>query len=203
MRENLNIRNGVLIGAHDELYLAQGNHSPVDYFLGNVTVARDSIDSFWDNFDFRSKFCSDLGAIFSHVVFPDKHVIESDNFPLGRVSGLFECYKEKRRSSKVIYPASSLRESDERVFHRDDTHMNIQGVKIVLLEIVRSILPDLTEKEVWNCLNPVVKLKSCVGDLSSKIGAGSREIEVFTPPKGTRVLSNGVKGGIMELLIFI
>ena len=193
---NLRIENGVLIGKNGELFLANGNHNPINFALGKVSVSNDSVNTFWKNIQTRSTYCQSNNILYRHIVFPDKHIAQPKNFPLGPVPGLFDRYtQESSKNYDVLYPLKALRDSNQPTFHSDDTHMNTVGNVIVLNEILTSLYSEFDIHDFINDLDKLKKTVNTKGDLSSKFDDKPREVEIFSAPKSSNAFHNGVIGG--------
>ncbi|WP_020412110.1 hypothetical protein [Microbulbifer variabilis] len=193
--DSINVENGVLVGNNDELFLAKGNHNPLEYILGDKVVDLESIESFWANIAARASYCAKAGCAFKHVVFPDKHVVQYKDFPLGKVDGLFSYYMEKKWDNSVIYPVSELRGLVEKPYLKYDTHMNMYGKRLVSYLLLKETLEEISFEDHRKILAENIKTARTQGDLSVKLGLGPDDVEVISSPKGARYLSNGVKGG--------
>jgi len=195
----LNISNGVLVGSENELYLAQGNHNPIDYILGGKKVSIKSIGNFWDNIKSRQRFCKVNDVKYRHIVFPDKHVVNSRCFPLGEVDGLFGAYTSECESdeaaSAIVYPLKDLRSHPKSMFYRDDTHMNPLGNTISLFCILGSLFPGKDFSFLEEDFEKILIDKKSLGDLSSKLGKPERVVKAHNNPPGVKVYRNFVKGG--------
>ncbi|MEX8493229.1 hypothetical protein [Sphaerotilus sp.] len=130
------VRNHVLTGLDDHLFLFGGGQQQFDFLLGNRVPGAKDVHNFFENIARRTSFCGARGIEYFHVVFPSKPVIVTDKLPppyRDRVRSLFlSQYLATRQGEAVdrlLYPHALLRVAGatNRVFRILDTHMTDHG----------------------------------------------------------------------------
>lgn len=130
------IRNNVLCGHEDYLFLFDGGQNQFDYLVGDRIPTTEAVANFFDNLEQRQRYCESRGIAYLHILFPSKPVVATDKLPSPwreRVRSLFLSRYVATRSeawpSCLCYPRDLLRELDtERpVFHALDTHLTDYG----------------------------------------------------------------------------
>jgi hypothetical protein len=165
------IENGVLIGHHDELFLAAGAHSILDFALGKADVAAASYSAFKQNISQREAWARNRGAGYLHVIFPDKQSVCREAFPFDDPVCLGEKYL--RQSSEladfIFYPLELLRHRKVSPYFRVDTHLTDEGMIAVAIQLVNKLLgTDVANYEGY-LLERISGRHRSSGDLGSKL----------------------------------
>jgi hypothetical protein len=125
MREFGSIEKGVMFGGDGYLFLLDGGHGVFDLVLGMHKVPDDSYANFASNILRRAAICQASNVKYSHVVYPDKQSVMTDNFPVRSPVCLGQLYLDRlpHIRSLVYYPRQILQDVAEGAFMRTDTHL--------------------------------------------------------------------------------
>jgi hypothetical protein len=144
------VRNNVLTGLDDHLFLFGGGQHQFDFLLGLRTPGDNDVRHFFENIERRKAHCSARGIEYFHVVFPSKPVIATDKLPApyrDQVRSLFlSRYLATRPAGqevidRLLYPREVLKAAGatDRVFRVLDTHMTDQGNFVVADLLLRQL----------------------------------------------------------------
>ena len=198
--------NGVLYGRAKHLFLAQGSHSVGDYATGVRRLSAQSIDTFHKNIALRYRFCKDSNILFSHVIMPDKHSVETEDFP---VEGIRSVADDLRGSvgdvgGCVLYGADILRQSTD-VYKRTDTHLTDKGTIATACYLTEKVMNAEAESIREKFAQRLTQHREWAGDLGSKLDPVLSSVEIFFEDnKSVHWLHNGLSGannGIVDIYI--
>ncbi|CAM8650114.1 hypothetical protein sphantq_02681 [Sphingobium sp. AntQ-1] len=132
---DVEIKNGVIIGKKGELFLADGQHRPMDFITGKVDVAETSIMNFQANLVARAEHAASCGARHVHLVAPDKHTVLNESFPIENPVILGDIYRQRVRAP-FLFPTEKLRALEGGGYGFADTHWTWSGRLAAVEEIV-------------------------------------------------------------------
>lgn len=191
------IKNNVLFGKENWLFLHNGGQKQFNYLLEVEKVSDLSVDSFCSNMQERYKYCQEKNIDYLHVVFPSKPVIKKNFLPdeYSGVKSLFKNYYAScdGLSSYVLYPFESLVSLEEKhsTFHKYNTHNSDYGY----LEIVKTIFERLGYKLNFHEYIEGVSKKSVSGDLAEMASLSVvNEEEFISLSPGLKVYRAGNRG---------
>lgn len=168
------VRDDVLIGLDDYLFLFGGAHEQMSYMTGARTPSDTSISNFFENLAQRKFFCDGRGVAYIHVTFPAKPLVmkEMVSQPLhSKVESLFSNHYAAAVGYNIpdylLYPYSSLIEvkSQKSVFRKIDTHNTDSGYLVVAQQILKKL--DISYDENQFFYEKTVELS---GDLAKMLG---------------------------------
>jgi len=140
------IKNNVLIGADNWLFLYNGGQKQFDYLLGKEKVDDEAVLNFVSNIAGRVKYFQKNNIEYRHVVFPSKPLVKNKFLPeeFKNISSLFETYYKKYLSDAkpyVLYPLENLKKCETKfsTFHKYNTHNSDLGY----IEIIKNLLQSL------------------------------------------------------------
>lgn len=141
---NIKIKNNVLFGKNNWLFLYNGGQKQFDYLLGEEIVNEKSIENFTNNINKRTEIFESKNIDYLHVVFPSKPVVKKKYLPKKfNIKSVFKNYYEKPllSNSNIIYPLSELLnlEKKQSTFHKYNTHNSGYGY----LKITEIIFKEL------------------------------------------------------------
>tara|TARA_R110002020_G_scaffold387781_1_gene598526 strand:- start:890 stop:2020 length:1131 start_codon:yes stop_codon:yes gene_type:complete len=178
--EGYKVKNNVIFGDDDKLFLFQGAHAQFDYLCGKKEVSIYSIEEFNSNIKKRRAFCLDRGKDYLHVIFPCKPIIYQNNF---NNLSFKPIYSDKHQSEGVLYPLNYL--NFESSYYKNDTHCSPKGSWECLTAIFKELSLEHQEE-------PLFKSEvRASGDLAVMIDETERseEIEVFCGLKDRNIRS--------------
>jgi hypothetical protein len=165
------LENGVLIGHDGYLFLAGGAHHVLEIASGRRPVPESSYAIFRTNIAHRHAWSEKRGIRYIHIIFPDKHCIIPEKWPLKHLVPLAPRYLDAVRDldDVVVYPLGLLQSEKDASVRRVDTHLTSYGSLLV----AAAIAERLTGK-------PQIELKTEIatglgvetedtGDLGSKL----------------------------------
>jgi hypothetical protein len=164
------IENGVLFGSDGYLFLARGDHDPLDFSLGLRQVERQSFVNFEKNILTRAAACADMGAKFLHIISPDKHSVMVDQFPIQDPIYIGAGYIDRLPSiaKYVLYPQRLLQHTAEPAFMRTDTHNTEYGNILTAAAIVGRLMRQDQSKNIRKLLAAEWLESERVGDLGGR-----------------------------------
>lgn len=140
------IKNNVLIGIDNWLFLHNGSQKQFDYLLGKEKVSDESVSNFVSNIEGRIDYFQENNIEYRHIVFPSKPLVKNKFLPkeFQNVSSLYEVYYQKYISDVkpyVLHPLDELKRADEKfsAFHKYNTHNSDLGY----IEIIKNLLQSL------------------------------------------------------------
>ena len=181
MVEEVTIRNGVIFGKEDYLFLADGGHAVLDIVTGKKSVVPASFANFESNILSRSRKASQVGCEYAHVVFPDKQSVMIDQFPWDDVVCLGDVYQARCRwvAEHVLNLAPLLREQVVPPFQRTDTHMSDHGVVASAAAIAAHFLQRNVESELAELRSKITVQRVTAGDLGKRFAPELTARELF------------------------
>lgn len=81
------IKNNVLVGRDNYLFLYEGRHNQFSYLIGKKKVSQGSIDNFNNNIKNRKEYLSSKNIEYRHIVFPSKPLLKKQYLPSVWVGG--------------------------------------------------------------------------------------------------------------------
>jgi tetratricopeptide (TPR) repeat protein len=193
-----NVENGVLIGHNNTLFLAEGGHAVLDFATGRRTVPEESYGNFLRNLVQRHRAATSEGAKFQHVIFPDKHSVCTEDFPIEDPILLGVRYLERfpALAHYICYPRDELRQATRPSFMRTDTHVTDYGTILVCAEIVRRLVGEPQTTHVSSLIAGTNIEADWSGDLGSKLTPPHSETRTQNPMKWLRNwYHNNLTGG--------
>lgn len=174
------VKDNVLFGDDNRLFLFQGAHMQFDYLCGKKEVSIHSIENFNSNINQRRVFCQDKEINYLHVIFPCKPLIY--NSSLNNLS-LKPIYSDSHQSEGVLYPIDDL--NFDNAYYKNDTHCSPKGSWKCLNAILKKLSLEHKEEPLFNN-----ELRTS-GDLAVMINETDRseEIEVFCGLKNRKIRS--------------
>ncbi|GHG97612.1 alginate O-acetyltransferase AlgX-related protein [Pseudodonghicola xiamenensis] len=188
------IENAVLIGEHEELYLAAGAHSILKFATGELTVPEQSVRNFWQNLRERAAFCARQGRGFLQMVAPEKYKVHPEGFPVENPKSFWDAFTaaEGATVENMWYGAQDLRDNPfGRSYYKTDTHWTAAGMMLATRRIAETAgfseveLSALSEK-MQAQTQPLDKL--FYGDLGRKLEPQQGE-EALWPRRAPSVTS--------------
>jgi|ETNmetMinimDraft_3_1059899.scaffolds.fasta_scaffold00950_4 hypothetical protein len=177
--KDLVIKNNVLFGTHDWLFLYGGDHSQFDYLTGKKQVSTQAKELFSKNMIYRKRLCESKGAQFLHVVFPCKPIVRTEFVPLAKreIKPIFDT---SLKTDDVIYPLESL-VADLTSFYKSDTHTSHRGSLIILDIILAKLGINLN-------YSPTFKSAKKLGDLTRMLNMDfTEEVQNFVGIEGQSI----------------
>jgi len=178
IRELGAIEKGVLFGSDGYLFLAQGDHNPLDLLLGVKEIESQSFVNFAQNILDRAAACASEGVRFVHVISPDKHSVMIDEFPIKDPIYVGARYVEKLPTVAefVLYPQLLLQRTEEPAFMRTDTHNTEYGNILTAGAAVERLMGEDQSENVRKLMASEWVEADRVGDLGGR----------FEPPLGEK-----------------
>lgn len=182
------VKNKVLIGLQEELFLFDGGQKSFAFSTGEVKPSNQDVKNFFANFNHRSRSLNGRNIKFLHVVYPSKEVVLKNKVPLpwrDKIKSLYlHSYAYNHLCSgldnKILYPCDLLRsiDLDRPVFRSLDSHMTDCGS----MTVVQHILEQWgMEYDKDNYFSSVTEKRP--GDLGEMLGVKKRVSEDFLKPK--------------------
>jgi len=177
------IKNNVLIGADNWLFLYNGGQKQFDYLLGKEKVDDEAVLNFVSNIAGRVKYFQKNNIEYRHVVFPSKPLVKNKFLPeeFKNISSLFETYYKKYLSDAkpyVLYPLENLKKCETKfsTFHKYNTHNSDLGY----IEIIKNLLQSLhLDCDFEQYFENIVTLEVGGGDLTTMLGSIDKNTEKF------------------------
>lgn len=150
------VKNDVLFGKGDFLFLYQGKQRQFDFLLGLRVPSQDSISNFKSNLVNRLEYCKNRNIKYLHITYPSKPVVKNMELPTEfrqNLSSLYLKYYQpclEQLQDFVHYPANKLSDGDVgfSVYRKKDTHMTDYGYAIIT-EYLSSFLDfEFCKKEI-------------------------------------------------------
>ncbi|WP_311269007.1 hypothetical protein [Sphingobium sp. WCS2017Hpa-17] len=167
---DIEIKNGVIIGKKGELFLADGQHRPLDFITGKVDVSEASIMNFQANLVARAEHAAGCGARHVHLVAPDKHTVLKDSFPIDDPIILGDIYRQRVRAP-FLFPTEKLRELEHGGYGFADTHWNWRGRLAAVEDVVLGLgLDETMVREQVEALTKLIRPRAedVAGDLGKR-----------------------------------
>lgn len=129
MRPPGHIEKGVMFGRDGYLFLLDSGHHVFDLLLGMRKVTDRPFANFADNVGRRAAICQRAGVGYLHVIYPDKHNVLTDQFPVKDPFRLADTYLDKLPGVRntVFYPLQVLQDAKSPAFLKTDTHLTEMG----------------------------------------------------------------------------
>jgi hypothetical protein len=205
VEKDYTIESDIIVKNDGTLFLIGGNHSVLKYVQRMISPTDQSVANFSSNVSSRLEFCQSIGAVYKHVLFPDKQSIMIEEFPVKDIRCLGEYYFEKQPQpfANVVYPTDILRKEPKEIFLPLDTHMSDYGSAVVLEEILKAVgmFDAQTMKELYASINLEVNIN---GDLGIRFNPPltQKAIKLRPPWKYFHVISgNQLNDGLVDILI--
>lgn len=188
------IENAVLIGEHEELYLAAGAHSILQFATGELTVPEQSVRNFWQNLHERAAFCRRHDKPFLQMVAPEKYKVYPEGFPVENPKSFWDAFTAAGGATEenMWYGAKDLRDNPfGRSYYKTDTHWTAAGMMLATRRIAETAgfseaeIAALSEK-MQSQTQPLDKL--FYGDLGRKLEPQQGE-EVLWPRRAPSVMT--------------
>nr|WP_314571211.1 hypothetical protein [uncultured Pseudomonas sp.] len=179
------ITRNVILGKDGYLFLSGGRHSVLDYITGRKEPSSVSYENFSQNIKNRLKDCSSKNILYKHIIYPDKHAVHSEKFPLDRYVCLGDEYLERspELSNCLMYPKLSLRKA-KQPFHKKDTHMADEGYCLLTAELMVEL--GLTKSVCYKIFEELIRdltgSSRYSGDLGSKLDPEDFDVKVDIAP---------------------
>lgn len=197
------IKNNVLVGKDNYLFLYDGGQQQFAYLVGEKLPSIESVCNFYENIYNRQLYCKFKSIKYLHLIYPSKPVICTNklpNFLSDKVNSLYyyqyykfiknrdvifinnKCINVKEIKEKLFYPYFLLKNlnNDNPVFRILDTHCNHYGF-IHIAKYILSLLNLENNVEYFFA----EKQQKIGGDLSNMIKSDLKVDEViysYSPP---------------------
>jgi hypothetical protein len=179
------ITRNVIIGKDGYLFLSGGKHSVLDYITGRKKPSDASYKNFNQNIKSRFRDCTAKNILFKHIIYPDKHAVCFEQFPLEGYTCLGDEYisRSPELNGPLIYPKLSLQKA-KKPFHKKDTHMADEGYCLLTAELMlglglsQAICDNIYEELVRDLSNS----SKYSGDLGSKLVPEEFDVKVDIVP---------------------
>jgi len=181
------IRDNVLIGKNDVLFLYQGGQEQFNYLLGTKTVNKHSIENYKDNMISRVSYSEANSIKYLHIIFPSKPIIYNDCLPenFSSIYSLYlKYYKNDRFQDNVIYPYIELQNQSKKTFLKHDTHNNDYGYLMITNHIIKSLGYNICK------IKYSIKNKQYLGDLATMLGGNPIDEEFMLPINKAKIFDN-------------
>lgn len=192
------LESGVLFGTDGQLFLADGEHSVLDFVSRQRSISSESVSRFAANIESRRRACDAQGIPYLHVLFPDKQSVLTANFPISDPVCLGEAYLQRASavSDMVLYPRSFLQRSGPDVFQKTDTHLSDRGTVIVAKAVMDRLFDSRHEEAITAFLADIRHSMEWVGDLGRRFDPPIGEVrKVYRGDHRTKWFHNGIVGG--------
>ncbi|MGQ7794073.1 hypothetical protein ACUN0C_16825 [Faunimonas sp. B44] len=200
------ISNDAVVGHNGQLYLIGGKHEVLEFVSGRRKVRPGSLNTFRRNITDRNRFCEKRGIRYCHVVFPDKHSANPDDFPFDVSTTLLQEYVQGMGGSSlpVYNPLSDLRSVGRAAYVPVDTHLSEAGISAVLHGLLEDSLQMECEAGFRLLHKRLTRTIEYAGDLGVKFEPPivcSRVVPIPCWPIAQ--FSNGLSGndGLIEILV--
>jgi len=138
------IKNNVLIGQDDHLFLFDGGQRSFAFLTGDAELSSDNVAYLVDNLEQRRNQLRARGVLYQHLVFPSKEIVLQDKVPSPwreRINSLFLSRYVARQpvlQDMVLYPLELLQSLNrsEPVFRILDSHMTDAGTMAVVQHLL-------------------------------------------------------------------
>jgi SGNH hydrolase-like domain, acetyltransferase AlgX len=150
MRPAGHIEKGVMFGRDGYLFLLDGGHHVFDLLLGLRKVTEQSYANFADNIARRAAICQRAGVGYVHVIYPDKHTVLTEQFPVKDPFRLAQSYLDKLSDIRkwVFFPRQSLQHLKPGAFLKTDTHLTETANILATGAIVQRLLGESQAEHV-------------------------------------------------------
>ncbi len=207
MRPAGHIEKGVMFGRDGYLFLLDGGHHVFDLLLGLRKVTEQSYANFADNIARRAAICERAGVGYLHVIYPDKHSVQTEEFPVKDPYRLAESYLDKLPDIRkwVFYPRQILQGVKPAAFLKTDTHLTETANILATAAIVQQLIGENQAEHVRRLLTSHDWGESdWTGDLGGrfdpKLGERQRVLRRRWPFKWFHNDMTGGNDGIVDLL---
>lgn len=198
VRDDMHLENGVLVGRNNVLFLAEGGHAVLEFASGRRQVSDESYNNFLRNLVQRHRAVTSAGAEFLHVIFPDKHSVCTEDFPVENPTLLGEEYLRRFPgiSHYICYPRELLRQANQPTFLLTDTHLNDFGTILASSFIVERLVKEPQTARANRLIADIGVEVEYSGDLGNKITPPRFEKQMKSPMKWARKwYHNNMQGG--------
>ena len=164
--DSIEIKNNVLFGKNDYLFLHQGAQKQFDFLLQNFNVSSSSINNFFYNIENRVNYSKMNKIKYLHIVFASKPLVKYLHLPkkYSKIYSLFNSYyrKNNKNLDSILYTLNLLEdaESNYSTFYKHDTHMLDRGYLLVIKKLFNMLEISFDEK-----INKSFEYKQKRGDL--------------------------------------
>ena len=192
------LENGVLFGEDGQLFLADGGHDVLNFALRKRSVSEESISHFIGNLLFRRQFIEKRGVSYTHLIFPDKQSVMTEDFPYPDPACLGETYLEAAPAvaDLILYPRDLLRSAPSAVFQKTDTHLNDLGTALVAGCVLDRIFGRSHASEIEAVIKQINVPMEWVGDLGRRFTPHLSEIrQTYQTATPIRWFHNELSGG--------
>ncbi len=143
----------------------------LDFLTGAKSIESSSKSTFVSNIGARASFCEQLSIPYRHIIFPDKHTVLAELFPINAVVRMGDEYMSALSSDQksVLFPVESLRSIGPAAYLQLDTHLSATGIIAVIQHIYSDIFGATSTSEFSTLLDRVRKTELYSGDLGSKL----------------------------------
>ena len=207
MRPAGHIENGVMFGSDGYLFLLDGGHHVFDLLLGLRKVAEQSYANFADNISRRAAICQRAGVGYLHVIYPNKHAVLTEQFPVTDPFRLAELYLDRSAElrERVLYPRPLLQPAKPAAFLKTDTHLTEMANVLATGAIVQRLIGESQTEHVHRVLTFYKWGESVwTGDLGGrfdpKLSERQRVLRGRWPFKWFHNDMTGGNDGIVDLL---
>tara|TARA_R110001599_G_C12185316_1_gene654434 strand:- start:2 stop:859 length:858 start_codon:yes stop_codon:yes gene_type:complete len=175
------IKNNVLFGINDWLFLYNGGQNQFDYLQGKKIVEDESVNNFVTNIQLRSKYCEEKNINFCHIVFPSKPVVKKRYLPdhYDNIHSLYQKYYKSHigNNKNIFYPLEELMklESSYSTFFKYNTHNSDHGYFEIVRNVLKRIDRDVDFDDYIDCLEE----KNVAGDLAKMASLNAVNKEIF------------------------
>ncbi len=196
--EYLGLENGVIKGTGGHLFLADGGHHILEVVSGRRLISRNTIENFRVNITSRQEYVEQANVRYVHAIFPDKQSVLRQYFPLPDpiCLGSLHLRESPMLQGVVFYPVDLLRDSEEKVFQSNDTHMTDYGSALVTTELVEVLTGEPQAAHFKKIAKQIIFKRQISGDLGSKLTPSPVVTELFLQPNWPiKWLHNDLVGG--------
>ena len=207
MRPAGHIEKGVMFGRDGYLFLLDGGHHVFDLLLGLRKVTDQSYTNFADNISRRAALCQRAGVGYVHVIYPDKHAVLTEQFPVTDAFRLAESYLDRSAElrERVFYPRPLLQQVKPAAFLKTDTHLTEVANVLATGAIVQQLIGESQTEHVHRLLTfykwgESVWTGDLGGQFDPKLSERQRVLRERWPSKWFHNDMTGGNDGIVDLL---
>ena len=196
---DIEFQNGVIIGNNKNLFLCEGAHSVMAFLTQAKVPSERSFENFISNLDSRANaILNKKNTEFLHVIFPDKHSVCYDDFPLKNFSTLTKYYLERAGefNKHILYLQDALVSLVDRPFLLTDTHLTVHGSAISAISIVERLIGENQKSHYDELIKYITPVFNFCGDLGSKVSPQQTETQMVSASPWINALHhNWYQGG--------
>ncbi len=160
----------VLLTRDNVAFLIGGNHAVLKFATGELRPSAKSLAAFRANIVSRVALAQNIRCPYLHVIFPDKHSVLSNAFPITPLHRLGDAYMAQlgpALKAHVLWPADQLKLETENPYLPLDTHMTDLGSLAVLRMMLQAIGME-ANVALDRIRSRIVRPQRWQGDLGSK-----------------------------------